>query len=146
MQFDNTQNEYRREIVKKIKNYENEFESVDSLYFNRKEANILTKFQKFTIEVYITLNRFPRIERNGIISLIKSLLQSIAIELSKGIKSYTKKTHLYTADALISTLRINLGVALELKYIPFKRHSILEHKLTEIARMLGGWIKSVQDR
>ncbi len=57
-------------------------------------------------------------------------------------KSQYKKKILYEADVQLDLLRFKLRVANELQYLKMKQYEILSGMLSEIGKMLGGWIKS----
>ena len=59
-------------------------------------------------------------------------------------KSTTKKKLLYDADVELVILRYYIRIAYDQEYISGHTYGVAAKKLTEIGKMLGGFIKSVQ--
>lgn len=59
-------------------------------------------------------------------------------------KSTTKKRLLYDADVELVILRYYIRIAYDQEYISGHTYGVAAKKLTEIGKMLGGFIKSVQ--
>lgn len=59
-------------------------------------------------------------------------------------KRYHKKTTLQDLDVEVEVLRGWLRKSVRLKYITARRYEIWARHVNEIGRMVGGWIKSLQ--
>jgi hypothetical protein len=53
---------------------------------------------------------------------------------------YKKKT-LYEADVKLEIIRFQLRAAKDLQFLKLKQYEILAAQLSEVGKMLGGWIK-----
>lgn len=56
-------------------------------------------------------------------------------------KSRNKKPLLYELDTQLQVLKTKVRLAAELSFLPAKKYGNLSERLTEIGKMLGGWIK-----
>ena len=61
-------------------------------------------------------------------------------------KKYYKKTTLQELDVEIAYMRILVKRAYRLKFMPEKKKNIMLEYLSEIGRMLGGWMKTCASR
>ncbi|MFH1947351.1 MAG: diversity-generating retroelement protein Avd [Candidatus Magasanikbacteria bacterium] len=97
-------------------------------------------------QFYGFLGSFPKRDKyvlgtrieNYIIDLLENLL--LASKQPKTCKLPT----LLQADQKLGMLKIFIRLALEVKIIDDKKYLILQERLAEIGRMLGGWIKTVR--
>lgn len=53
---------------------------------------------------------------------------------------YKKKT-LYDADIKLEILRFQIRAAKDLQFLKLKQYEILAAQLSEVGKLLGGWIK-----
>lgn len=53
---------------------------------------------------------------------------------------------LINVSADVDMLRVFLRLSLDVKALPQKKYILLQEKLDEIGRMLGGWIKSLKQK
>ncbi len=93
---------------------------------------------------YIALKQFPKHERHGLASEIRSTMWSIQRLIVTAIKRYHKKTTLSNLDIELAVLRRQVRISKDLRYIDIKRYQLWSSKIVEIGRMLGGWIKQTR--
>jgi hypothetical protein len=70
-----------------------------------------------------------------ILELIISTIQVIGKEKLKSLKK---------ASIKLNVLRIIVRLAKDVKALDFKKYLMLQEKIDEIGKMLGGWIKSLR--
>jgi four helix bundle protein len=89
------------------------------------------------------LKLFPKSEKYSLGQKIeKTILEILEFSLQAASASKQEKiVFLKTADAKISLLKILIRLANEIKALDNKKYLILQEKLQEIGKMLGGWIK-----
>lgn len=92
--------------------------------------------------LYIVLGHYPKSEKFTLASETKSNMMDFMTLLLRAHKSMGKRTLLFEADTMLETLRLNIRLGKDLKFISLQRYEILATKLNEIGRLLGGWIKS----
>lgn len=102
---------------------------------------ILDRAYEATKYAYITLKYFPKSEKHVLAADIRQdfyrMIEYIIIANKKREKLYD----LFQLDVHLNSLQYKVRLAKDLEYIPFKKYEILSEKLSEIGRMLGGWIK-----
>ena len=75
---------------------------------------------------------------NSVLQLMEELV------MAKSAPKTTKAMYLIKANATLEVLTLKLRLLLELKLVNSTRAFQLQAKTSEIGRMLGGWLKSVQ--
>ena len=61
-------------------------------------------------------------------------------------KKYYKKTTLQDMDVEIATIRAYLRLSFQLGFLPMKKYEVWSGMVVEIGKMLGGWLKSVNNQ
>lgn len=61
-------------------------------------------------------------------------------------KKYYKKTTLQDLDVEIMKMKAYLRLSQNLGFLPMKKYEIWSGKVVEIGKMLGGWLKSVNNQ
>ena len=107
---------------------------------------ILHKVYDFYKLFYQYLDSFPRKDRYCIGQkceiLILDILES-AITAAQVPKN-EKSIFLNEISTKLNVLRIIIRLAKDIKVLDFKKYLILQEKINEIGKMLGGWIKSLK--
>ena len=112
------------------------------------ENNNLVIYQKYLELVYYTndiLKKYPKSETFGLVKEIKNSLYSGLRLLMYAIKVYNKKDklkYLNELDACLKLLQVHIRISFKYKYISMQNYSTWSDKLTEVCKMLGGWISS----
>lgn len=107
---------------------------------------------KKTYELYKTLYEylkiFPRQDRYSLgvkcEDVVLNMLESIILA-SQSLKS-EKLPILQKASAKLNLLRVYIRLAKEIHALDNKKYLILQEDIDEVGRMLGGWLRSIQDR
>lgn len=92
------------------------------------------------------LKSFPRSEKYTLGEKVKNLIIGLLITALKSayLPKDKKLPLLNKTDNRIFILKILVRLAKETKSLNIKKYIILEEKLQEIGKMLGGWIKSIK--
>ena len=110
------------------------------------EFKILQKVQDLMIYSYPILIQFPKAVKFSLAEDIRNCMNrllELTIEESKRI---VKKTTLQNMDVENEKLKIYIRVAHDLRYIDKHRYAVWSAKTVEIGKMIGGLLKSVNDR
>ncbi len=121
-------------------------------YTSDKKGNVLNKATDLIIykkaetllnEVYPILRAFPKSEKFAICQEIKQAFYALLrnIMLANNIKA-RKRIYQEEADAYIKLLVVLFSVAKKQRYITQKRHTMIQLKIEELGKILGGWMKS----
>lgn len=91
------------------------------------------------------LLQFPRSERYALATEIKNSMYTLLRLVVAANKKYYKKTTLQEMDVELETLKTFIRVAADpkFKYLGLKQYENWSKMLSEIGRMLGGWMKTV---
>ena len=126
----------------------------DGIVKNKTQFKLPGQFQNVPIIVSIyqlygsfheILITFPKSERYSLgtscqaemLTILKLCLKSASIS-----DSHKKTEYLHEASANLDTLRLLLCLCKDCKCISNQPYQLLDSKLSEIGRMLGGWLKS----
>jgi len=93
--------------------------------------------------VYPLLKVYPKAEKFGICQEIKRSFFSLlrAISLANNVKS-RRRLHQEEADAEVKLLLVLFNISLGQRYINKKKHAIIQMRIVEIGRLLGGWMRA----
>lgn len=108
------------------------------------ELKIYQKVYEMIVYGNKCLIQFPKSERYALANEIKKSMYSLLKLIIAANKKYYKKTTLQEMDVEIETLRtyIRISVDVKFKYLGVKQYEIWSKMLSEIGRMLGGWMKA----
>lgn len=107
--------------------------------------NDLVVYQRvydFALYLFPILDRFPKYEKFALVSQIKICVLDIQRGIIRANKSRNKKPLLYDIDVLLEELRFFLRFSHDRKYLSPKSYGHAGKQVSEIGRLLGGWIKS----
>jgi len=105
----------------------------------------------------VYLNHFPRHERYALASRIRNTAYEVYDYITEGKKVYHKKTTLRNLDIAHERLRMQVMLAHELEYFSYKdgryadidpaqnRYRSISEKIDEVGRMIGAWIKKINE-
>ncbi|WP_028844734.1 diversity-generating retroelement protein Avd [Thermodesulfovibrio thiophilus] len=103
---------------------------------------IYQKVYDCALYLFPIVERFPKHEKFVLCTHIKSCLIGIARLIVKANKSKNKKSVLYDIDICIEELKFLVRFAHDRKYLSHKSYEYVSKLISEIGRLLGGWIKS----
>ena len=89
------------------------------------------------------LKLFPKSEKYSLGQKIENLVLEILEFSLKAAYSYKEEKLIFLkkADAKVNLLKILIRLANEIKALDSKKYLILQEKLQEIGKMIGGWIR-----
>lgn len=95
---------------------------------------------------YIALAQFPKSEKFALATDIKRSMDRLLELCIEAQKKYYKKTTLQDMDVEVAKLRVYIRLSFQLKFLPIKKYDVWSQKVDEIGRMLGGWIKAINNK
>lgn len=117
---------------------------------NKYDVRKLTIYQKtenLLYQLYPKLSNFPKSEKFALCQHIKEnffeLLKYIA--LGNSVKS-KRMEYLQSADGHLQVLKVLLDLSKQRKYISENYHELVDLQLTEINKLLSGYIRSVNKK
>jgi four helix bundle protein len=110
------------------------------------EAPILKKTFELYREFYLCLKTFPKKDQYMLGKRCEEYLLSFAelVVRAVNLDKSRKLLALEEANSKFDVLKILLRLARELKFLDNKKYLLLEEKIQEVGRMLGGWIRSLK--
>lgn len=92
--------------------------------------------------MYQAMTHFPKSERFTLVADIKRLLLGILEKIVRANKTRKRLPILYDIDVLLEELRSLLRLSMALGFLPFKKYEISSRMVSEIGKLLGGWIRA----
>jgi len=89
------------------------------------------------------VDNFPKFEKFVLCTQIKNLVIDIERKIIRANKSRKKKQKLYDIDVMLEELKLLIRFAHERKYLSHKKYENAAKKVSELGRLLGGWLKSL---
>lgn len=109
---------------------------------------ILHRTYDFYKLFYQYLQSFPRKDRYSLGQKCENLILEILelLLLAAQSSKEDKLKRLEEVSAKLNILRILIRLVKEIKVLDFKKYLILQEKINEIGKLLGGWIKSLENK
>lgn len=107
---------------------------------SHEDLKIKLKVEAMIKYAYAPLNNFPKSEKHVLSAEIRQCMYRILRLVIIVNRRYYKKTTLQDLDAELDLLRAQVRLAHKLKFLPFRQYEIWARHMTEIGRMIGGWI------
>ena len=105
---------------------------------------VVQKYVDMAKYVYIILRNFKRSEKYTLAADIRHDLWEAGTMLERSsvvpVKS-EKFRLLQQADMKLSELKFLIRMSMELGFVPFDKYTNFSGYITEVGRMLGGWLK-----
>jgi hypothetical protein len=124
-----------------------------------KQYSIIAKMQHYDLDAYRYFRDAPSHEKHALVQTIKNTSLELLKKFIECIKYTKKATRLKEADMIHEELKYLWLLYYELGYLGTKgkdasekrklndhRFKVINQDLDEIGRMMGGWIKSVNDK
>lgn len=104
---------------------------------------VYKKAEQLLFRVYKPIKNYPNYEKHRLsqVTILLFILCLTFMHLGNNVKS-KRKTYLQTADAFLQALKVCFRLARYEKYLGKEFHRQISLELTEIGKMLGGWIRS----
>lgn len=104
---------------------------------------LLAKIEELEAYTHIVLQQYPKSERHLLCHDIRRSMADIQRYAVVSWKRYHKKNTLQEMDIEVEVLRIWIRKSVYLKYITPHRYQVWASHVNEIGRMVGGWIKAI---
>ena len=111
------------------------------------ELKIYSKYVDLYNYTYEIVKKYPKCEKNGIVTDIKNTLYNGFRSLISAQKYYNitlRKNALNEMDISMKVLKLLVRISYKQKYININNYKAWSKKITEITNMMGGWMKSCQ--
>ena len=95
---------------------------------------------------YIALRQFPKTERYTLAANIRNCMHDLLRLIITANKRYFKKTTIQDLDIELEILRSYIRLSYTAGFLPFKKYEVWAKLINEIGCMVGGWIKSVNNK
>jgi four helix bundle protein len=108
---------------------------------------VVQKYVDMAKYVYIVLRNFPRSEKYTMAADIRRALWEAGRLLERAglVPGRTEKLRLLEqADMTISELKFLIRMGMELEFVPLNKYRNFCGMVTEVGKMLGGWLKFVR--
>lgn len=115
-----------------------------------KKDDRLILYEKFTELIFYSknlLNKYPKCERFDLCTDIKNLIYEGLGNVIRAWKSYSndeKLMLLRETDVNLLILKSLVKISYQYKYINDKNYMTWDGKISEIGKLVGGWIKVCQ--
>ena len=106
------------------------------------DLQILQKTYDMILYSQNALQQFPKHEKHVLATEIRQTMNNLLTLIITANKKYYKKTTLQEIDVELEKLRFFVRLSKDMKYIDIKKYEVWSRLLTEIGRMLGGWMKT----
>lgn len=93
---------------------------------------------------YICLRQYPKSEKHTLAAETKVCMLNLLKLIIQANKRYYKKTTLQDIDVELETLRHYTRLAQSLNFLPIKKYENWIKMISEIGRLLGGWMRSIK--
>ena len=110
------------------------------------ELKILQKIFDMIGYAYPALAQYPKSEKFGLVTDVKRLLDEMLELTIEAQKKYYKKTTLQDLDVCVAKLKAYLRLSFNLRFLPAKKYEVWSGMVVEIGKMLGGWLKTVNQK
>lgn len=95
---------------------------------------------------YPALAQFPKAEKFSLVADIKHIMDRMLELTIEAQKKYYKKTTLQELDVCVAKLKAYIRLSFNLKFLPMSKYEIWSGMVVEIGKMLGGWLKTVNQK
>jgi hypothetical protein len=109
------------------------------------QSPIFARTEVFMIWLFQHTAKFPKYERFRLAKKIDDALFEFHENLLCAVKLPDTKLSLEKADFALDRLRVYLRLSLEMKYTGDSQYRHAAEQLTEIGKLLGGWIKKASE-
>lgn len=108
------------------------------------ESPIFTRTYDLLLWLIPQVQKFPRTHRFGLAERIQTVAFDFQDQITWAGKmsGVDRREHLRQADVQLEQLRIWLRLARDLKLITLAQYEHVSRQISEVGRLLGGWIKT----
>ena len=90
------------------------------------------------------INKFPKSQKFVLGQQIQNSMIDIATMIIEANKTRHRLPTLYRIDIELEKLRMLIRLAKDLRFLSVKQYGLVAEGISEVGRMLGGWIKQTQ--
>jgi len=108
------------------------------------ELKVLQKTYDMIQYGYICLRQYPKSEKHTLAAETKRAMFKLLETIIMANKRYYKKNAIQEADVQLEILRYYIRLAKDLGFLPIRKYENWAKMLSEIGRMIGGWLKSAR--
>jgi hypothetical protein len=110
---------------------------------------VYQKWEDMALYLYIALKSYPKSERFTLAADTAKMLWRIGTCITRanviGNNNKTeKRKSVEAADLAMVELKVLIRMGMRLEFLPLKKYEILCGQITEVGKMIGGWLKSIQ--
>lgn len=103
---------------------------------------IYQRMYDFILYLFPIVDRFPKHEKFALCVNIKNCCIEIARLIVRANKARNKRPLLFDVDVALEELRLLLRLSRDRRHLSNKSYEHSARQLTEVGRLLGGWLKS----
>ena len=107
---------------------------------------VYQKWEDMAAYLYIALKSYPKSERFTLAADTTRALWEMGTCIARANAlpgKAEKRRVIEQADLALVRMKVLVRMGMKLSFLPFKKYEILSGQVTEIGKMLGGWLKSV---
>lgn len=110
------------------------------------ETPIIQKTYDFYRELYLVVEKMPKKDKYSLGErLQKTTLDLLELVITAScLERVSKFTYLEKSSIKLDLIKILVRLTYEIKAIDNKKYLLLQGKLQEIGKMLGGWLRSIK--
>lgn len=105
----------------------------------------LQKIEDMMEYAYPVPQQFPKAEKYSMAADLKRCMDIMLERCVEAEKAYYKKTTLRELDVAVAKCKTYVKMAYRLKFMSYKKFEIINDYLTQIGKMVGGWIKTMNE-
>ena len=103
---------------------------------------IFQKVYEMNLWLFPLISKFPKNQRFVLGQQMETLALRVMMGIMRANATREKLSHLQTLSVDLDMLRVLMRLAHDLKMITTRQYSFGSEYLSEIGRLLGGWLKS----
>jgi four helix bundle protein len=110
---------------------------------------VYQKWEDMATYLYTALRSYPKSERFTLAADTSKALWKIGTCISRANavgnnNKAEKRRTVELADITLVELKVLIRMGMKLEFLSLKKYEILCGQITEVGRMIGGWMKSIQ--
>ena len=106
------------------------------------ELVIYQKHYDLMLYTFPIINRFPKNQRFVLGQQMQNCMVDIAKLIVQANAERNKGKTLWQIDVELEKLRLLIRLAKDLNILPMKQYGLMSERISEVGRLLGGWMKS----
>lgn len=93
---------------------------------------------------YTCLRQYPRSEKHTLAAETKLAMYQLLKAIIRANKKHLKQTAIHEADVELEILKHLIRLGKDLQFLPLRKYENWARMITEIGRMIGGWLKTTR--